>query len=109
MKNINLTAPFFVIGFCVTLFVAFYFFPTPSVAVKNKRDTTNRAIDANSSSGYGILDKLEMDAIYLVVWKEGGRVESVFTEKENAEKYIKTTDNEMIYEVKVLNYIKVND
>ena len=109
MKNINLTAPFFVIGFCITLFGAFYFFPTPSVAVKNKRDTTNRAMDANSSSGYGILDKLEMDTIYLVVWKEEGRVESVFTEKENAEKYIKTTDNQMIYEVRVLNYIKIND
>ena len=109
MKNINLTAPFFVIGFCVTLFVAFYFFPTPSVAVKNKRDTPNRAIDANSSIGYGILDKLEMDTIYLVVWKEEGRVESVFTKRENAEKYIETTDNELVYEVRVLNYIKVND
>ena len=109
MKNINLTAPFFVIGFCVTLFVAFYFFPTPSIAVKNKPNTTNRTVDANSSMGYGILDKLEMDTIYLVVWKEEGRVESVFTKKENAEKYIETTDNETIYEVRVLNYIKVND
>ena len=109
MKNINLTAPFFVMGFCATLFVAFYVFPTPSIAVKNKPATTDTVTDANSSEGYGILDKLEMDAIYLVVWKEGGRVESVFTEKENAEKYIKKTDNEMIYEVRALNYIKIND
>ena len=109
MKNINLTAPFFVIGFCVTLFVAFYFFPTPSIAVKNKPATTDTVTDANSSMCYGILDKLEMDTIYLVVWKEEGRVESVFTKKENAEKYIETTDNETIYEVRVLNYIKFND
>jgi hypothetical protein len=101
MKNINLTAPFFVAGFCITLFGAFYFFPTPSVAVKNKPNATNKIIDVNSTN--------EMDTIYLVVWTEEGRVESVFTKRENAEKYIEKTDNEMIYEVRSLNYFKVND
>lgn len=97
MKNINLTASFFILGFCVTMFVAFYFLPTPSVATKEK---------AKEAQQKNINPSDQVETIYLVVFTEQGRVESVFTERKKAEMFIEKTRNESIYEVKALNYIR---
>jgi hypothetical protein len=97
MKNINTTALFFVFGFCATMFVAFYVLPTPSIATNQKAKEKTFKPDNQTES------------IYLVVFTEQGRVETLFTERESAEKFIKKTDNESIYEVRVINYIKAGE
>jgi hypothetical protein len=97
MKNINLTAAFFVLGFCATMFVAFRILPTPSIATNQKTEEKSTQLDN------------ETEAIYLVVFTEQGRVENLFTKRESAENFIKKTDNESIYEVRVVNYIKSSE
>ena len=93
MKNIKITSAFFVLGFSLALLFAFYFLPMPDSVAKAKQ------VAPMKRENY-IMTKA--NDLFLVVWKEGGKVEGIYTKAEGAEGFIKQTQNENIYEVRVL-------
>jgi len=93
MKNIKITSAFFVLGFSLALLFAFYFLPTPSSIAKAKQ------VAPPEKESYATTKASDL---FLVVWKEGGKVEGIYTKAESAEVFIKQTQNQDIYEIRVL-------
>ena len=101
MKLHKVTPVFFVLGFFVTLLVAFAIFPINSSTTPLPAGT---GIKAKPPVGKTTeVESLHSD-LFLVLWKDGGEIKGIFTSEEKAKKYIEVTQNEAIYEIKVFNY-----
>ena len=104
MKLLKVTPVLFVLGFFVTLLVAFTIFPVNS---------------GTTPTGTGIKAKPRIEKprevstfhsdLFLVLWKDGGEIKGIFTSEEKAKKYIEVTQNESIYEIKVFSYGSPNE
>lgn len=104
MKLHKVTPVFFVLGFFVTLIVAFAIFPinsgtTPTGTGIKAKPPVEKPIEAESFHS----------DLFLVLWKDGGEIKGIFTSEEKAKKYIEVTQNEAIYEIKVFNYGSNNE
>jgi len=91
------TSVFFVLGFFVTLLVAFVISPIDKVP-------TGTGIKAKPRTDKPVgLNNLHRD-LFLVLWEEEGEIKGIFTSKEKAKKFIELTQNESLYEIRVFNY-----
>ena len=91
------TSVFFVLGFFVTLLVAFVISPIDKVP-------TGTGIKAKPRADKPVgLNNLHSD-LFLVLWEEEGEIKGIFTSKEKAKKFIELTQNESLYEIRVFNY-----
>jgi hypothetical protein len=99
VKLLKVTPVLFVLGFFVTLLVAFTIFPVNSGTTP--RGTGIKAKPREVSTLH--------DDLFLVLWKDGGEIKGIFTSEEKAKKYIEVTQNESIYEIKVFSYGSPNE